>query len=187
MTRDSSPRRAYAFLYNMYNANRMANLFFCCVYHWFRHLFKMYVTPPRDKCHTYPWVKKAFSVNPVRVVATAMRKVTNPKVAWTGTSAALRAAVLASQHNRIRKLKKPTTSYTQKEKHILQLYGILYSLHTLFHSWKHKAPISISSSDHAYTSYYYVFSGLLRDDLEPASIIFYDPEEVSWLPSHLQC
>jgi hypothetical protein len=31
-------------------------------------------------------------------------------VAWTGTKAARRAAVLASQHNRIRKLKKPTTN-----------------------------------------------------------------------------
>lgn len=55
-------------------------------------------------------MKNAFSVNPVRVVATAIKKVTKPKVAWTGTRAARRAAVRASQHNRIRKLKKPTTN-----------------------------------------------------------------------------
>lgn len=52
----------------------------------------------------------AFSVIPVRQVAIAMRKVMSPNVACTGTKAALKAAVLASQHNRIKKLKNPTTN-----------------------------------------------------------------------------
>ena len=65
---------------------------------------------------THSRVKNAFSVRPVRAVAMAIRKVIKPKVACTGTRAALRAAVLASQHKRMRKLKKPTTNYKNIKK-----------------------------------------------------------------------
>ena len=63
-----------------------------------------------NKFSTYDRLEMAFSVMPVREVAMAIRKVTSPKVACTGTKAALSAAVLASQHSRIRKLKNPTTN-----------------------------------------------------------------------------
>lgn len=65
---------------------------------------------------TNPRLLMAFSVMPVRQVAMAIRKVMSPNVACTGTKAALKAAVLASQHNRIKKLKNPTTNCTRGEK-----------------------------------------------------------------------
>lgn len=65
---------------------------------------------------TNPRLLMAFSVMPVRQVAMAIRKVMSPNVACTGTKAALKAAVLASQHNRIKKLKNPTTNYIAVER-----------------------------------------------------------------------
>ena len=77
-----------------------------------------------------------FSVNPVRHVATAIKNVMSPKVAWIGTSAALQPAVLALQHNRIRKLKNPTTIYkqNQKEKKSKSLEFILNSSFNVIHN-----------------------------------------------------
>jgi hypothetical protein len=80
----------------------------------------------QDRCHptlkakahciiTYPSSKKAFSVSPVRQVATASMNVVMPNVAWIGTSEARKAAVDPSQHSRMRKLKKPTTNCDRKE------------------------------------------------------------------------
>ena len=57
---------------------------------------------------TYLRVKNAFSVRPVQAVATAMTKVVIPKVEWIGTRAARNDAVADSQHNKSKKLKKPT-------------------------------------------------------------------------------
>lgn len=57
---------------------------------------------------TYPSTSKTLSVRPVRQAATANMNVVRPKEAWIGTSAALKAAVAPSQHNKTRKLKNPT-------------------------------------------------------------------------------
>lgn len=59
---------------------------------------------------TYPSLKRASSVSPVRQVATASMKVVMPNEAWIGTRLALNAAVALSQHSKIKKLKKPTTN-----------------------------------------------------------------------------
>jgi hypothetical protein len=58
--------------------------------------------------HTYLRLKNAFSVRPVQAVAMAMTKVVIPKVEWIGTRAARKDAVADSQHNKSKKLKKPT-------------------------------------------------------------------------------
>lgn len=63
---------------------------------------------------TYPSEKITFSVNPVTAAAIANIKVVSPKDACIGTSAALNPAVAPSQHNRIKKLKKPTTNCGMK-------------------------------------------------------------------------
>lgn len=57
----------------------------------------------------------AFSVSPVRQVATASMNVVMPNVACIGTNEARKAAVAPSQHSRIRKLKKPTTNCGKKK------------------------------------------------------------------------
>jgi hypothetical protein len=58
----------------------------------------------------------AFSVSPVRQVATASMNVVMPNVAWIGTNEARKAAVAPSQHSKIRKLKKPTINCQQIRK-----------------------------------------------------------------------
>ena len=58
--------------------------------------------------------KNAFSVSPATAVAMARRKVVTPNVEWTGTSAARKEAVALSQHNRRRKLKKPTINWKRR-------------------------------------------------------------------------
>ena len=57
---------------------------------------------------TYLSAKNAFSRRPVQDVATAKTKVVMPNVEWIGTKAARKDAVADSQHNRSKKLKKPT-------------------------------------------------------------------------------
>lgn len=52
----------------------------------------------------------AFSVNPVKQVATANMKVVMPKLEWIGMRYALNAAVAPSQHSKIKKLKNPTAN-----------------------------------------------------------------------------
>ena len=47
-------------------------------------------------------------MRPVQAVAMAMTKVVIPKVEWIGTRAARKDAVADSQHNKSKKLKKPT-------------------------------------------------------------------------------
>ena len=61
--------------------------------------------------HTYLRLKNAFSVRPVQAVAMAMTKVVIPKVEWIGTRAARKDAVADSQHNKSKKLKKPTINW----------------------------------------------------------------------------
>ena len=63
---------------------------------------------------SYLRVKNAFSIRPVQLVATAMTKVVIPKVEWMGTKAARKDAVADSQHNKSKKLKKPTMNCKAK-------------------------------------------------------------------------
>ena len=65
--------------------------------------------------HTYLRLKNAFSVRPVQAVAMAMTKVVIPKVEWIGTRAARKDAVADSQHNKSKKLKKPTINWKKRE------------------------------------------------------------------------
>lgn len=51
-----------------------------------------------------------FSVRPVTAAAIANMNVVSPKEACIGTRADLNPAVAPSQHNRIKKLKKPPTN-----------------------------------------------------------------------------
>ena len=67
--------------------------------------------------HTYLRLKNAFSVRPVQAVAMAMTKVVIPKVEWIGTRAARKDAVADSQHNKSKKLKKPTINWEKKGIH----------------------------------------------------------------------
>ena len=50
-------------------------------------------------------------MRPVQAVAMAMTKVVIPKVEWIGTRAARKDAVADSQHNKSKKLKKPTINW----------------------------------------------------------------------------
>ena len=55
-------------------------------------------------------------MRPVQAVAMAMTKVVIPKVEWIGTRAARKDAVADSQHNKSKKLKKPTINWKKGDK-----------------------------------------------------------------------
>ena len=76
--------------------------------------------------HTYLRLKNAFSVRPVQAVAMAMTKVVIPKVEWIGTRAARKDAVADSQHNKSKKLKKPTINWKKGDKLMSVRLGLLF-------------------------------------------------------------
>ena len=81
----------------------------------FRHgKFNLWYLKLKYIYHTYLRLKNAFSVRPVQAVAMAMTKVVIPKVEWIGTRAARKDAVADSQHNKSKKLKKPTINWKKR-------------------------------------------------------------------------
>ena len=76
--------------------------------------------------HTYLRLKNAFSVRPVQAVAMAMTKVVIPKVEWIGTRAARKDAVADSQHNKSKKLKKPTINWKKRDKLMSVRLGLFF-------------------------------------------------------------
>ena len=65
-------------------------------------------------------------MRPVQAVAMAMTKVVIPKVEWIGTRAARKDAVADSQHNKSKKLKKPTINWKKGDKLMSVRLGLFF-------------------------------------------------------------